>query len=133
MTADLHPQARSFGLAWSRPRQQTNGGKPRLNGITKRSYAYLRKLLIHGARAAMIPLSGTHTALGPWRLRARAHVTLLSWHLRTSWHGSPGRCCALGHSFDAREAAAVALEITGKSTERAEPARTVGDVCGWWE
>jgi len=46
------------------PRQQTTGGKPRLKGITKRGNVYLRKLLIHGARAAMTPLSGTDTALG---------------------------------------------------------------------
>ena len=34
------------------PRQVTTGGKPRLVGITKRGNKYLRKLLIHGARAA---------------------------------------------------------------------------------
>jgi transposase len=32
------------------PRQATNGGKPRLLGITKRGSRYLRKLLIDGAR-----------------------------------------------------------------------------------
>jgi len=41
-------------------------GKPRLKGITKRGNVYLRKLLIHGARAAMTSLSGTNTALGKW-------------------------------------------------------------------
>src|SRR5919202_2717465 len=35
------------------PRQATTGGKPRLLGISKRGNKYLRKLLIHGARAAM--------------------------------------------------------------------------------
>jgi transposase len=35
------------------PRQWTTGGKPRLMGITKRGNKYLRKLLIHGARAAL--------------------------------------------------------------------------------
>ena len=35
--------------------------------------------LIHGARAAMTPLSGTQTALGKWLrgLRARAHVNIV--------------------------------------------------------
>ena len=33
------------------PRQSTTGGKPRLMGISKRGNKYLRKLLIHGARA----------------------------------------------------------------------------------
>src|SRR4029079_7667513 len=41
------------------PRQARTGGKPRLKGITKRGNVYLRRLLIHGARAAMAPLSGT--------------------------------------------------------------------------
>jgi len=35
------------------PRQHTTGGKPRLLGISKRGDVYLRKLLIHGARAAL--------------------------------------------------------------------------------
>src|ERR1700756_205304 len=61
------------------PRQQTTGGKPRLKGITKRGNVYLRKLLIHGARAAMTSLSATNTALGKWLrgLRARAHVNIV--------------------------------------------------------
>jgi transposase len=36
------------------PRQFTTGGKPKLLGISKRGDAYLRKLLIHGARAVLI-------------------------------------------------------------------------------
>jgi transposase len=35
------------------PRQITTGGKPRLASITKRGNCYLRKLLIHGARAVL--------------------------------------------------------------------------------
>jgi transposase len=35
------------------PRQQSTGGKERLLGISKRGDRYLRKLLIHGARATM--------------------------------------------------------------------------------
>jgi hypothetical protein len=35
------------------PRQVTTGGKPRLVGISKRGNKYLRKLLIHGTRAAL--------------------------------------------------------------------------------
>src|SRR3954462_9433465 len=48
------------------PRQVTTGGKPRLVGITKRGNKYLRKLLIHGARAALPSLSTTATPLGAW-------------------------------------------------------------------
>src|SRR6185312_8791052 len=39
------------------PRQATTGGKPKLLGITKRGNTYLRRLLVHGARAAMRTLS----------------------------------------------------------------------------
>jgi transposase len=57
------------------PRQATTGGKPRLLGISKRGNGYLRRLLIHGARAAMPSLSGSATPLGAWLsgLLARAH------------------------------------------------------------
>jgi transposase len=57
------------------PRQATTGGKPRLLGITKRGNAYLRTLLIHGARAALPSLSASATPLGAWLrgLIGRAH------------------------------------------------------------
>src|SRR5215471_12229706 len=35
------------------PRQHSTGGKPRLLGISKRGDVYLRKLLVHGARATL--------------------------------------------------------------------------------
>jgi transposase len=62
------------------PRQATTGGKPRLLGITKRGNKYLRKLLIHGARAAMPSLARTGTALGAWLrgLLARAHPNIVA-------------------------------------------------------
>jgi transposase len=57
------------------PRQWTTGGKPRLMGISKRGNKYLRKLLIHGARAALPHLAARDTSLGRWAkgLLARAH------------------------------------------------------------
>lgn len=58
------------------PRQMTTGGKPKLLGISKRGNVYLRKMLIHGARAALPTLSSKETPLGGWLrgLLARAHV-----------------------------------------------------------
>src|ERR1700709_1136792 len=35
------------------PKQMTTGGKPKLLGISQRGNRYLRKMLIHGARAAL--------------------------------------------------------------------------------
>ena len=57
------------------PRQMTTGGRPRLLGITKRGNKYLRKLLVHGARAALPSLSASTTPLGIWLkdLLERAH------------------------------------------------------------
>jgi transposase len=58
------------------PKQMTTGGKPTLLGITKRGNVYLRKMLIHGARAALPTLSKSETPLGGWLrgLLARAHT-----------------------------------------------------------
>ena len=57
------------------PRQMTTGGKPRLMGISKRGNKYLRKLLVHGARAALPSLSASTTPLGRWlwNLLQRGH------------------------------------------------------------
>jgi transposase len=51
------------------PRQFTTGGRPKLLGISKRGNTYLRKLLIHGARAAlpMSPSEKLRSAGGPIR------------------------------------------------------------------
>jgi transposase len=74
------------------PRQATTGGKPRLLGISKRGNVYLRKLLIHGARAAMPTLSKSATPLGGWLrdLLQRAHpnavvVALANKLARIAW------------------------------------------------
>src|ERR687897_1170421 len=48
------------------PRQVTTGGKPRLLGISKRGNGYLRKMLIHGARAALPSLAKSETLIGQW-------------------------------------------------------------------
>lgn len=58
------------------PRQMTTGGKPRLMGISKRGNGYLRKMLIHGARAALPTLSKGESILGSWLrgLLARTHI-----------------------------------------------------------
>jgi transposase len=47
------------------PRQHSTGGKTKLLGISKRGNGYLRKQLIHGARAAMPHLAAKPNQLGP--------------------------------------------------------------------
>ena len=53
------------------------GGKERLGGISKRGDAYLRKLLIHGVRAAVHRVRA-HQVPGAWltRLLARRHFNI---------------------------------------------------------
>jgi len=48
------------------PRQHSTGGKARLLGISKRGNPYLRKLLIHGARAAVVRMKRERAPFGAW-------------------------------------------------------------------
>ena len=91
--AESFGRARDLG-AWLGlvPRQHTTGGRPRLLGISKRGNAYLRTLLIHGARAALPSLANSETALGAWLrgLLARSHrnavvVALANKLARIAW------------------------------------------------
>jgi transposase len=56
------------------PRQYSTGGKARLLGISKRGNVYLRKMLIHGARAAVLRIKRDRAPIGAWldALDARA-------------------------------------------------------------
>ncbi len=65
--------AASLGLT---PRQHSSGGKERLLGISKRGDGYLRKLLVHGARAVLRQVKDRDDALSQWlnTLTARKHV-----------------------------------------------------------
>ena len=74
------------------PRQSTTGGKPKLLGISKRGNRYLRRMLIHGARAALPFVAEYETPLGRWLkgLLARVHrnvavVALANKLARIAW------------------------------------------------
>lgn len=74
------------------PRQFTTGGKPKLLGISKRGNKYIRKLLIHGARAALPYVVERNTPLGRWAksLLSRVHpnvavVALANKLARIAW------------------------------------------------
>ena len=66
-----------------------------LFGISKRGNKYLRKLLIHGARAAChtSPSATRRSADGPGICSPACTRMSPSWPWPTSWRGSPGRCC----------------------------------------
>jgi transposase len=61
------------------PKQHTTGDKARLLGISKRGNTYLRKILIHGARAAVLRIKRDRVPIGAWMdgLEARAHRNIL--------------------------------------------------------
>lgn len=95
------------------PRQITTGGKPRLIGITKRGNKYLRKLLIHGARAALPSLAASATRLGGWlrALMLRAHknaavVALANKLARIAW-----AVLRRGENFDAGFSGLAQLDV----------------------
>ena len=56
------------------PRQYSTGGKQKLFGISKRGNVYLRRMLIHGARAVLLRVKYDTEGFGQWvhRLAQRA-------------------------------------------------------------
>ena len=79
----------SLGLT---PKQHSSGGKERLLGISKRGDAYLRSLLIHGARAVIRTARAKDDPLSKWviRLVDRRHpnvaaVALANKTTRIAW------------------------------------------------
>jgi len=74
------------------PRQHSTGGKPKLLGISKRGDTYLRKLIIHGARAALRWTDKKNDKRSVWAtsLKERrgqnvAAVALANKIVRTAW------------------------------------------------
>lgn len=74
------------------PRQYTTGGKPRLGGIGRRANHYLRRQMIHGARAVMFRLAKHNDPRSNWlkELAARrginrASVALANKTARVAW------------------------------------------------
>jgi transposase len=74
------------------PRQSSSGGTSTLLGISKRGNVYLRTLLIHGARSAILAAKRKGECLNPWleNLLNRRHtniaaVALANKNVRTVW------------------------------------------------
>jgi transposase len=64
------------------PKQHANGVKAKLYGISKRGNRYLRKILIHGARAAVLRCKRDRIAMGAWmtslEMRAPRNVLIVA-------------------------------------------------------
>ena len=74
------------------PKQMTTGGRPRLLSITKRGNAYLRMLLIHGARAVVYRVKDASSRRALWLKQLierrgvnRATVALANKMARIAW------------------------------------------------
>ena len=69
--------AAAIGLT---PRQHSSGGKDKLLGISKRGDAYLRCLLVHGARSAMRTARNKEDRLSRWiiDLQTRRHANVVA-------------------------------------------------------
>ena len=74
------------------PGQHSSGGKDKLLGISKRGDAYLRTLLVHGARSAIQAATGKEDSLSRWvqnlctrRNKNIAAVALANKTMRMAW------------------------------------------------
>ena len=74
------------------PRQNSSGGKEKLGSITKTGDKYLRKLLVHGARAVLRCAHRHNNPYNSWALRLRtqkgynkAAVALANKNARIAW------------------------------------------------
>ncbi|MGH8711077.1 MAG: IS110 family transposase, partial [Burkholderiales bacterium] len=74
------------------PRQHSSGGQFRLGAITKRGDAYLRRLLIHGARSVLATIGRREDAKSRWAKSIQerrganvAAVALAAKHARIIW------------------------------------------------
>ena len=74
------------------PGQHSSGGKEKLLGISKRGDAYLRTLLVHGARSAIQAAKGREDSLSRWvqnlctrRNKNIAAVALANKTMRMAW------------------------------------------------
>ena len=64
------------------PGQHSTGGKAKLYGISKRGNCYLRKILVHGARAVVLRSKRDRIAMGTWitalEMRAPRNVLIVA-------------------------------------------------------
>jgi transposase len=92
-TGEAFRRGRDFAVSVGlTPKQRSSGGKERLLGISKRGDAYLRQLLVHGARAVVRTAPNKADPLSRWlqKLLARRHknvvvVALANKTARMAW------------------------------------------------
>lgn len=71
--AEMFASSRKFACALGlTPREHSSGGKQHLLGISKRGNSYLRKLLVHGARAVLKARMNRPAHAGDWVVQLAA-------------------------------------------------------------
>jgi transposase len=114
------------------PKQMTTGGKPKLLGISKRGNVYLRKMLIHGARAA--PADAVQSGHAVRRMAARSARASAC-----QYRGRGTRCQAgADHLRRAAQRAKVRDKrcngiVACKIGRLPLPAQAADKVCEWWK
>lgn len=98
----------SLGLV---PRQHSTGGHPRLLGISKRGDSYLRKLLVHGARAVIRQSAVRDDRLSQWlhALGQRKHPNVVTVALANKTARMAWALVRHGADYDPALAAAVTV------------------------
>ena len=106
------------------PSQYSTGGKSRLGHISKRGDAYLRNLLVQGARSVLQQRQrapGPHVALGRSSCRRVAATTERWWRSPTRTRASPGRCSPRTRTLRTAELNTSTTAIVDDETVRPTP------------
>ena len=61
------------------PKQHASGNMSKMGGITKRGDRYLRKQLVHGARALVSRAAKSNNPLSVWAMKLRVSKPLIKW------------------------------------------------------
>jgi Transposase IS116/IS110/IS902 family len=98
------------------PRQYSTGGKQKLCGISKRGNVYLRRMLIHGARAVLFRVKYDTAGLGSGCTDSPSVLPAIRWWwpLRINWRASLGPCCPAAGTIDISRCSQRQLDGSGK-------------------
>src|SRR5208282_1790031 len=108
------------------PKQYSTGGKARLLGISKRGNSYLRKILVHGARAAVLRIKRDRAPIGAWMnaLESRAPRNVLIVAMANKLARIAWAVLSSGEEYRAEHSAAAGISKCGKDACGLESGKT---------
>ena len=110
-TGEAFRRGRDFAVSLGlTPRQHSSGGKERLLGISKRGDAYLRQLLVHGARSVIRTAADKDDSLSRWvqKLLTRRHANVVACALASKTARMAWALLHYDAAYEPRRAAATA-------------------------